>query len=116
MTRVASSATTEGRVLERLIGPRSPETFFREHFARAPLFVKGSASWIAECATVDTCRRLITNTDVDVLLARGGEPYQGRRPSLDEARHLFDAGYTWALRDVERGDSALAEIGRTLAS
>jgi ribosomal protein L16 Arg81 hydroxylase len=116
LTRVANATGVDEGVLERLLGPRSSETFFRDFFSRAPLLVKGAAPWLCEHATVDTCRRLVGNPDVDLLLAREGELFQGRRPSLDEARHLFDAGYAWALCNVDRGDSTLAEIGRTLAS
>jgi ribosomal protein L16 Arg81 hydroxylase len=116
LTRVANAAAVDEGVLERLLGPRSSETFFRDHFSRAPLLVKGAAAWLCEHATLDTCRRLAANPDVELLLAREGEPFEGRRPTPDEARHLFDAGYTWALRNVDRGDATLAEIGRTLAS
>lgn len=103
-------------MLERLLGETSPEAFFERHFALEPLLARGAAPWALELATVETCERLLSAPRVDFMLARAGEPYRGERPSLDDARRLFDEGYTWVLRDVDKGDGGLAELGRGLAS
>lgn len=103
-------------MLQRLLGDVSCATFFERHFARAPMLARGAGAWALELAGVETCERLVTEPKVDVMFAREGVPYRGPRPSLDEARRLFADGHTWVLRDVDRGDAALAELGRALAS
>ncbi|MBK7863766.1 MAG: cupin [Archangiaceae bacterium] len=103
-------------MLERLLGPISAADFFARHFARQPLLVRGAGGWAAELATVETCERLISEPRIDVMYAREGSPYRGERGDLELARRLFAEGYTWVMRDVDRADPGLAELGRGLAS
>lgn len=103
-------------VLSRLLGTDDLGPFFERHFGAEPFLSKGAAAWAAELATVDVCERLVTDPRVDVLFACEGEPFESARPDLCGARRLFACGHTWALRDVDRADDALAELGRGLAS
>jgi hypothetical protein len=103
-------------ILDKLLGATSSADFFTRHFASEPLLAPGAANWALDLATPSTCERLLTHPRVDVMFAREGVPHPGPRPDLEAANRLFAAGYTWVLRDVDRGDSALAEFGRSLAS
>src|SRR5262249_45875631 len=77
---------------------------------------RGGAEWVASLATAAICEQLAASDQVDFLMVRDGQPFGGGRPSLEQARELFSTGYTWVMRDAERGDTRLAEFGRALAS
>src|SRR5690349_8726688 len=91
----ASGAGALQPVLSRAIGATPRAEFFDRYLGREPLFARGAAVWAQSLATVATCERLVSAPQVDVLLVRDGKPHLGARPVLDDARRLFDAGYTW---------------------
>lgn len=103
-------------VLPRLLGDFATREFFEQCYGREPVLCPQSARFARELASVETCRRLITRADVDVMLVRDGRPAHVTRPSLQKAEELFSDGFTWVLRDVDHGDDDLAQFGRCLAS
>jgi 50S ribosomal protein L16 3-hydroxylase len=111
-----NGAATRANVLARVLGEVSPADFFASYYGTTPLLRRACATWVAPLATIDVCERLAASDQVDFLVVRDGQPFSGGRPSLAQARELFDGGYTWVMRDAERGDSGLAEFGRALAS
>jgi len=106
----------QANVLPRILGEISPADFFSSSYGRAPLLRRAGAIWVASLATQEICERLAASEEVDFLVVRDGQPFSGGRPSPKQARELFATGYTWVMRDAERGDARLAEFGRALAS
>ncbi len=103
-------------VLPRILGEISAAEFFSTYYGRTPLLRRAAAQWVNPIATEQLCERLVRSDQVDFLAVRDGKPFAGKRPQLGEAHELFSTGYTWVMRDAERGDPGLAEFGRALAS
>lgn len=111
-----TASVETGGVLVRLCGgAEGCAAFFADHFGKRPLRFAGTAAFARPALTEAVCEALWSAPDVDAMLARDGRPWAGR-PTIAEARRLFAEGYTWVLRDVDRGDAGLAALGRQLAS
>jgi ribosomal protein L16 Arg81 hydroxylase len=103
-------------VLARLCGgAEGCASFLAQHHGRAPVLFRGAAEFACSLVDERRCERLLSDPAVDVMLARLGRAREGR-PNVQEARTLFVEGFTWVLRDVDRADAGLAELGRGLAS
>ena len=104
-------------LLQHLLGDLPVETFLAEHWLQAPLARKGAAGAHRVRATWAVVDRLVETPAVDLLLVRDGKAYAGARPgSAAEARALFAQGYSLALRQPDRQDAGLAELGRGLVA
>lgn len=104
------------KFLTTILGGIQPANFFAEFFGLKPLFQKSCASGLISLGTSQLCEKLVTCDSVDFFAVRDGKPHPGGRPGADEAQRLFKEGSTWVFREAERGDAALADLGRTLAS
>jgi ribosomal protein L16 Arg81 hydroxylase len=112
----SNGADARANVLPHILGEVSPADFFATYYGTTPLLRRASAKWVTSLATDESCERLAASDQVDFLAVRDGQPSSGGRPSLEQARELLQAGYTWVMRDADRGDARLAEFGRVLAS
>src|SRR5690606_29599300 len=60
--------------------------------------------------SMDVVRELLARPDVDVLVGRQGQTYQGPPPGPDDVRRLLDESYTIGIRHAERHYAPLAEL------
>ena len=104
-------------LIDTLLGDLPRSTFLQEHYLQQPLARRSAAAHLRELATWDTVDRLVENPACDLLLVRDGKLWSGPRPTTArEARTLFADGYSLALRNPDRHDAGLAELGRTLSA
>ena len=100
--------------IEELLAGISPAEFVANYLYKLPLAMRGSAQQFVSLGSWNTIANLLTRPEVDLLLARGGKPYEGPRPqTLAAAKELHDCGYTVLVRHAERHDSGIAELGRS---
>lgn len=112
-----TSGRAGGLLLQRLLGDLPLEDFFARHWLQAPLLRPGGAASALPLASWEVVRRLVETPACDLLLVRDGALHPGARPaSWAEAQAAFSAGYTLALRQADRHDAALADLGRTLVA
>lgn len=103
-------------MFEKLLGALPVDTFFSEHWGRKPWVGKGGAAELRSQGSWDVVRRLVETEACDLITPRDGTMRQGPRPrAFDEARALFDQGYSLVFRQPDRHDVGLASLGRTLA-
>jgi 50S ribosomal protein L16 3-hydroxylase len=103
-------------LLQRLLTDMPVARFLDAHYLRSPLVRRAAAASLQRLATWEKVERLVEATACDVLVVRDGAPWPGGRPSsAHEARELAAQGYTLALRQPDRHDAELAELGRALA-
>ncbi|WP_233165923.1 JmjC domain-containing protein [Archangium sp. Cb G35] len=104
-------------LIDTLLGDIPRSTFLQEHYQKQPLAKPSTAAHLRELATWATVDRLVETTSCDLLLVRDGKLWPGARPrTAAEARALFKEGYSLALRNPDRYDAGLAELGRTLSA
>ena len=104
-------------LIDTLLGDLPRSTFLQEHYLQQPLARRSAAAHLRELATWATVDRLVENPACDLLLVRDGKLWSGPRPTTArEARTLFADGYSLALRNPDRHDAGLAELGRTLSA
>src|SRR5262245_18554901 len=88
-----TGAAVEADVLPRLLGEISPADFFASSYGRRSLLRPACAQWVAPLATAEICEPLAASDQVDFLVVRDGQPFNGGRPTLTEAHELFETGY-----------------------
>jgi ribosomal protein L16 Arg81 hydroxylase len=104
-------------LIDTLLGDLPRPVFLQEHYLQKPLARPAAAAHLRELATWATVERLVENPACDLLLVRDGVMWSGPRPtSAREARKLFEEGYSLALRQPDRHDAGLAQLGRTLSA
>ncbi|MFY0563706.1 JmjC domain-containing protein [Archangium lansingense] len=104
-------------LIDTLLGDLPRSAFLQEHYQKQPLAKPSTAAHLRELATWATVERLVETPSCDLLLVRDGKLWTGPRPSsAQEARALFAQGYSLALRNPDRYDAGLAELGRTLSA
>lgn len=102
--------------IRELLGDLSHALFVNEYFLRLPFSLPGTAAGFCNHAQWSTVERLLTESDADVLIVRDGRRWeQTRRPDADEARRLFESGYTLLVRHAERHDPALKALADSFA-
>lgn len=98
-------------MIEQLLGGFSRRQFIEQYYLRQPFSLpRESAPWthLAGWAVV---KSIVARTDADVLVVKDGRRWEGNRnPTPDEARRLFDDGYTVLLRHAERCHPEIAEM------
>lgn len=103
-------------LIDTLLGDLPRSVFLQEHYLQRPLARRSTAESLRELATWDTAERLIEKTECDLLLVRDGKVRSGPRlTSAREVRALHEQGYSLALRNADRHDAGLAELGRKLS-
>lgn len=104
-------------LLQDLLGDLPAADFVRDHYLQRPLARAGTGGSLGPLATWEAIDRLVTDPGCDLVLVRDGRPFPGERPKdAAEARRLFAEGYSLALRNPDRVDAGLAQLGRTLST
>lgn len=100
-------------VLERLLDGIPRSKFYEEYFLRLPFSLTGGAKAFSDLATWATVEALFEHPDADVLITRDGRRWEGEAaPPFEQARRLFDEGYTLLVRHAERHDARLEQLAR----
>lgn len=105
-------------LLDELLPPDLRTSFLQDHFLKMPYSRAGGAR--SFCGLLDSGQffALLEAPEVDGMAARSGVPWsEGRSPRGDEARALFNDGFTVLIRNAERLSPefrALAEEFETL--
>lgn len=88
------------------------EAFYRDHFQRTPHSEPETAAAVVPLLTWDRFVEMIAaDPRPDMIVSQGGKLLSGAEPkTANEARSLFGAGCSIALRDVERFDTGLREL------
>lgn len=94
-----------------------PKEFKTSQYGRAPFAVPGGAKRAARLLTWPVLGQVTAAPGRDVLVARNGVLRRGTDPeTLEQARALFEDGWTVAYRDAHRWDLALAELARAFSA
>jgi ribosomal protein L16 Arg81 hydroxylase len=97
--------------IQTVFGNLAVSKFVEEHLHRAPLALAGSAESVRSLGSWDALGGMLACAEADVLLVRGGEPYQGQVPAdVAEVLTLCDKGYTLRVRHAERHHVGVAEL------
>jgi ribosomal protein L16 Arg81 hydroxylase len=100
--------------VETLLGDFGLARFVAEYLHRLPLALAGAAGGVKELGTWSVVGEILAGDSPDVMLVRGGERLDARRPGDErEARALSDAGYSIVVRHAERHHAGTAELARS---
>jgi 50S ribosomal protein L16 3-hydroxylase len=103
-------------MIEQLLGDYPLRQFIDEHFLRQPFSLPRAAASVAHLGTWPVVESILAQPDADVLLVKEGRRWEGNRnPSPDEARRLFDDGYTVLVRHAERCHAAIGQLATDFA-
>lgn len=104
-------STAGSAVLQRLLGEVSLANFCNEYFSRMPFTLPGAASEFQELGSWSTVESIMAQPEADMLVVRQGRRWNGASsPTFNEARQLFNQGYTILVRHAERHDVRLREL------
>ena len=103
-------------MIEKLLGEFPLARFIDEYFLRQPFSLPREAAAYAQLGNWPTVASILAQPDADVLVVKEGRRWEGNRnPSSDEARRLFDDGYTVLVRHAERCHAEVAELAADFA-
>ena len=103
-------------MIEKLLGEFPLARFIDEYFLRQPFSLPREAAAYAQLGNWPTVASILAQPDADVLVVKEGRRWEGNRnPSSDEARRLFDDGYTVLVRHAERCHAEIAELAADFA-
>lgn len=98
-------------MIEQLLGEFPLRQFIDEYFLRQPFSLPQGASAFAPLGGWPRITSILSQPDADVLIVKEGQRWEGNRnPLPDEARQLFDDGYTVLVRHAERCDPEIAAL------
>jgi ribosomal protein L16 Arg81 hydroxylase len=100
----------------QLLGSLSPQAFLEQYFLKLPLAMAGGCRHLVELGNWDAVRHLLAQPDVDVLVGREGQPWQGPTPGPDDARGVLEQGYTIGIRHAEKHHAGLAALAAEFAA
>lgn len=103
-------------MIEQLLGEFPLRQFIDEYYLRQPFSLPRGAAALAGLGAWPMVVAILSQPDADVLVVREGRRWEGdRNPSADEARRLFDEGYTVLVRHAERRHPQIAELAAGFA-
>lgn len=92
------------------------QQFINEYFLRQPFSLAGGAAPLTALGTWPIVESILARPDADVLVVKDGRRWEGsHNPSPQEARRLFDEGYTVLVRHAERSNDQIAELAAGFA-
>lgn len=98
-------------MIKQLLGDFSLRRFIDEYFLRQPFSLPGGAASLSHLADWTAAQSILAQPDADVLVVKEGRRWEGNRtPAPEEARRLFDQGYTVLVRHAERCHPEIAEL------
>jgi ribosomal protein L16 Arg81 hydroxylase len=99
------------RALERLLPPDRRATFVRENYLKLPYAEPGGCKGLTHLGAWEVIEHILARPDVDALLGRAGQRYDGAWPAdVRQLRALLAEGYTLGIRHAERHHAGLAEL------
>src|SRR5215469_1710778 len=103
-------------MIRQLLGDVPLRQFVDESFLRQPFSLPGGAAPLASLGNWSVVETILTQPDADVLVVQEGRRWEGaQNPSADEARRLFDDGYTVLVRHAERCHAGIADLAAGFA-
>lgn len=109
-------------MIRHLLGDVPLRQFIDEYFLRQPFSLPGGASALAHLGNWQVVETILGQPHADVLVVKEGRRWEGNQnknqpqnPSPDEARRLFDEGYTVLVRHAERCHPEIAEMAAGFA-
>lgn len=98
-------------MIEQLFRDFPLRQFLDEWFLRQPFSLPRGAMDLQALGTWQTVELILAQPDADVLVVKAGSRWEGHcPPAPDQARRLFDEGYTILVRHAERCHPRLAEL------
>ena len=98
--------------LQQLLGETPKGQFVAETFLRQPLSRAGAAQQLCEAGSWEALAKIVGRGDVDRMIVRRGEQYQG---SLEDLDALVGDGYTILVRHAEQHCPRLKAIADDFA-
>lgn len=94
-----------------LLGDLSPRQFLDDIFLKQPYSRPGGAMHLQELGSWPTVREILNQPDVDLMLARQGQLWDGAgQPGYEQVRALHAEGFTLVIRSAERHHAGIAEL------
>jgi len=102
--------------IERLLTPEQQAVFLEQHYQKLPFSLPGGCRPFCDLGSWETIEGILAQENPDVLVVREGQRWSGTKaPSGEEARRLFEDGYTILVRHAERHDRQIAELAASFA-
>jgi ribosomal protein L16 Arg81 hydroxylase len=103
-------------MIQQLLGDFPLPRFIDEYFLRQPFSLPQGATSLARLGNWPVVESILAHPDVDVLVVKEGRRWEGSlKPSPDDARRLFDDGYTVLVRHAERCHPEITELAAGFA-
>lgn len=97
--------------LDQLANEEARRVFLNDHYLKLPFSQAGGCRGMTGMGTWETLATIFAAEASDVLIVREGRRWEGaEQPTFDEARRLFDEGYTLLVRHAERHHPQLAGL------
>jgi ribosomal protein L16 Arg81 hydroxylase len=98
------------------LGNLSKDQFMDDHFHKLPIAMPGGAESYTDLCDWNLFGRILGEAEVDVMVCRDGEPYQGTLPAnQDDAERLSRDGYTILVRHAEVHDARLRQLAESFS-
>jgi ribosomal protein L16 Arg81 hydroxylase len=103
-------------MIQQLLGDVSAQQFIEDFFLRQPFSLPGGALALAHLGNWEVVETILAQPGADVLVVKEGRRREGAQsPSPEEARRLFEEGYTVLVRHAERCHAEIADIAAGFA-
>lgn len=103
-------------MLESLLVKRTKSEFLENYFLRLPYAEPTGARGVSQRGGWEIIGGLLASPEADVMVVKAGQRWpEPRTPSLEEAKSLFDEGYTLLVRHAERHDAELKHLAQGFA-
>ena len=97
--------------IETLLGETPKSTFLEEYFHRLPFSRPGGGRSVCSLGTWDVLTTILGQQDVDMMVARQGQQYDGADPTTPQAAQALNSdGYTILVRHAERHYEPLRQL------
>jgi 50S ribosomal protein L16 3-hydroxylase len=98
-------------MIKQLLGEFPLRQFIDDYYLRQPFSLPQGAAALAHLGNWSVVEAILTQPNADVLVVKEGRRWEGNsNPSPDQARRLFDEGYTVLVRHAERCHPQVAEL------